>query len=104
MAGRKLRTCVVLCCHNHDEMAVKLKLMGHLARGLNRLTASAVMLTLLGITVLLCGTRVATAETAAPVFAESSTRLKQAAPDAEIEEAIQASLSAALADLDKLEL
>jgi uncharacterized repeat protein (TIGR03806 family) len=45
-------------------MAVKLKLMGHLARGLNRLTASTVMLTLLGITVLLCGTRVATAETA----------------------------------------
>jgi hypothetical protein len=44
------------------------------------------------------------AETEAPVFAESSTRLKPAASDAEIEEAIQASLSAALADLDNLEL
>ena len=38
-------------------------------------------------------------------MAESSTRLKQAAPDAdELEQDIQASLSAALDDLDKLEL
>ena len=44
------------------------------------------------------------AETEAPVLAESSTRLKQAAPEAyELEEAIQASLSAALDDLDSLE-
>jgi len=45
------------------------------------------------------------AETEAPVFAESSTRLKQATPDLdETEAAIQASLSAALDDLEKLEL
>ncbi len=46
------------------------------------------------------------AETEAPDFAESSTRLKQAASheDDETEQAIQASLSAALDDLDKLEL
>jgi len=43
------------------------------------------------------------AETEAPVFAESSTRLKRADTD-ETEEAIQASLSAALAELDNLEL
>lgn len=47
-----------------------------------------------------------TAETDAPAWAESSTRLKQAEPDEqelELEEDIQASLSAALDDLDKLE-
>lgn len=45
------------------------------------------------------------AETQAPVMAESSTRLKQAAPEAdELEQDIQASLSAALDDIEKLEL
>jgi hypothetical protein len=47
------------------------------------------------------------AETQAPGLPESSTRLKQAEPDAhelELEQDIQASLSAALDDLDKLEL
>lgn len=47
------------------------------------------------------------AETEAPALAESATRLKQARPDArelELEEDIQASLSAALDDLDNLEL
>jgi uncharacterized repeat protein (TIGR03806 family) len=48
-------------------MAEKLKLMGHLARGLNGLTASAVMLTLLAITILLCSVRVATAESVSRV-------------------------------------
>ena len=47
------------------------------------------------------------AETEAPALAESATRLKQAQPDAgeaELEQDIQASLSAALDDLDNLEL